>query len=214
MLKNSKININLNDKNKASSSMRAKNNAQIRKNWKLLKGMDCGTCSNECGAGLGVCFQMLFTNRVLQLENRGGKSDMLFEVNASEQERTVPIEVYQQLLQAFADYKAGQTSDQTPAPDKTEKTKEKSAEDGDMRADEPKKAEKTPSKTLSDEPAKENVEKSPGKKTKFPPIPPIEKDPFDSINAGSKKKADEPQQLSVDDYDELNDAPIPEFLKD
>ena len=105
MLKNNKININLGDDIKITPARRAKNKAEIRRNWRWLRGANCATCSNECGPGLGVCFQLLYTNRVLQLENAGGKSEMLFAVNVSEAERTVPVEVYQQLLQAFADYR-------------------------------------------------------------------------------------------------------------
>lgn len=216
MLKNNKININLGDEKKASSTIRAKNNAFMRKNWKLLKSMNCTTCANDCGPGLGVCYQMLYTIRVLQLENAGGKSDMLFEVNASEQERTVPIEVYQQLLQAFSDLKSSQTSTQLPKTDDKLKPVEKSAVSDDTRTDAPLKEEKKPSKTRSDVTAAEKPNNPTGKKSMFPSIAESaaealgdKSDHFDGIDAGSKKD-EEPQQLTVEDFTTVSEEkPLP-----
>lgn len=191
MLKNNRINIDLGNDQIITQARRARNRAEIRRNWRWLRGANCAACSNKCGPGMGVCFQLLFTNRVLQLENMGGKSDMLFEVNVSEQERSVPIEVYNALLQAFAELKDRELSEEAEKPVQT-----------------PVKPKNEASKTSSDIASSEKVNNPPQKKQD---ISSVESDPFEGINAGYVKK---PKQITIaeisdDEEDDDDDRPLP-----
>lgn len=177
MLKNKKIQINLNEGISAAAKLKLR--AANKKLKRSLFAMNCRACNYDCH---NACFAMFRQYRVNEIEIAGGKSDFLYSVDTLERTETVPVEVYQQLLQAFSDLKAGQTSDHPTAS-------EKQSGNVDTQPDARSGDEKKPSKTRSDAPAEAKANKSPGKTIEIPPITAVESDPFEGLDAGIKEKS-------------------------